>query len=1022
MGTRDISFTTPSVTVMPDSIVEQGYTVTISVYGLPLVSNASDLNVVLAASPTQVLTPSAIVSSVADGWTEFTVAAPAVGAAGTVSGTVGHTSNPSQNQTFSITYTAVPSAINVVPLTGYTTVTTQISLDLVGFYLSPTRTTSYYDPTSVQCSVSGVQVDTLSVSVKKQSSETRGDLSVVVLAPRAAEISAALVSSTQIFKCVSLGQQQAGTASFEFAYTLAPPVITLNTTSGSHNGGTAVSVSIENFNPVSSAEEFSVSVTSGDDTTTYITDKTLVYSKASDSTSSASTRFTIVTPKSNMGAVELRVASSTQSVSTQYLYADTSVTVPELVGLGSAAQSCVSNTSCALLATGGSSVNVTVTNFAFTDKDSVSVSYNSKQAIVSEFNRGAASTDMTLHFAAAVEAGTYAIEISPSKSSSQTAYVDVTFQSAMAVTSLTFNSFASSVKLGLNHQIGSIEGVQGTTGVFACSAVIADAASKLGANKCTLSTDKTNLMASMQHEAGSTIATGGDISTIIDSLTTANSLSKLGAQTVYATAPGDTAAPKAVITGPTEIDLCQSSAILKGVSSAGAGWLKYSWSGASGSALDTYLRGRSETSDRVQIDSSLLPTSGQSIQACLVVQDLFNQISQQVCHTVTRADIARPTIQIIGQSSVTFTTTRENTIQASAMYSECLSRDSLVYRWTLPSTVPRASYTGAPIALGYRTLVLPAGSLDSGLVNAEFVLEAWQAASPDNVASAKVLVSTSYPELQVTFGDSGGFVNSKAQLNLDASASNDPAGQLVKVSWSCAQAETGLPCRDSSGNLIEASYGPAPATVTPTSAPTPECVCPTVSPSSAPSKSPSLAPTSYPTNTPSFAPSGAPSDAPSNAPTNAPSNAPTSAPTGAPTNSPSFAPTNTPTLGRVSICRTTPYTIAPTNAPSWVPTSTPSDAPSNSPTTFGPTDAGDTYAPSNAPTTYGPSNAPSWVPTSVPTKVPTHPTASPTAAPTTLDPTVAPSNAPTENLEHFGLAYIPADTFPVGKYIWTAEI
>jgi len=214
----------------------------------------------------------------------------------------------------------------------------------------------------------------LSVSVKKQSSETRGDLSVVVLAPRAAEISAAAdssVASTQIFKCVSLGQQQAGTASFEFAYTLAPPVITLNTTSGSHNGGTAVSVSIENFNPVSSAEEFSVSVTSGDDTTTYITDKTLVYSKASDSTSSASTRFTIVTPKSNMGAVELRVASSTQSVSTQYLYADTSVTVPELVGLGSAAQSCVSNTSCALLATGGSSVNVTVTNFAFTDKSSV---------------------------------------------------------------------------------------------------------------------------------------------------------------------------------------------------------------------------------------------------------------------------------------------------------------------------------------------------------------------------------------------------------------------------------------------------------------------------------------------------------------------------------------------------------------------------------------------------------------------------------------------------------------------------
>jgi hypothetical protein len=43
----------------------------------------------------------------------------------------------------------------------------------------------------------------------------------------------------------------------------------------------------------------------------------------------------------------------------------------------------------------------------------VSVRYNSKQASVTSFNRGAASTDMTLHFAAAVEAGTYAIEISP---------------------------------------------------------------------------------------------------------------------------------------------------------------------------------------------------------------------------------------------------------------------------------------------------------------------------------------------------------------------------------------------------------------------------------------------------------------------------------------------------------------------------------------------------------------------------------------------------------------------------------
>jgi hypothetical protein len=201
MGTQDITFSQPGVTVTPDSIVEQGYAVTISVYGLPLVSNANDLNVELATSPILVLTPSAIVSSVANGWTEFTVAAPAVDAAGTISGTVGHTSNPSQNQTFAITYTAVPSAINVVPLTGYTTDTTQISLDLVGFYLSPTRTTSYYDPTSVQCSVSGVQVDTLSVSVKKQSSETRGDLSVVILAPRAAEINAAACTSSDFQVC-----------------------------------------------------------------------------------------------------------------------------------------------------------------------------------------------------------------------------------------------------------------------------------------------------------------------------------------------------------------------------------------------------------------------------------------------------------------------------------------------------------------------------------------------------------------------------------------------------------------------------------------------------------------------------------------------------------------------------------------------------------------------------------------------------------------------------------------------------
>jgi len=798
----EIVFSQPAVQLSVLGVSVAGYDASVAVFGLPEVTAPDELRVQLGDAPVQTLTPTSIsvdsfaTAAAADGWTIFTVAIPATAAAGLVSGTIGLASaSVDDDQSWSIRYKAAPGIQNINPASGYTTANTIVSFNLNDFAV--TETTGL---TGLKCTADGVEVDTTSLVITSYGERTS---SASIQMPRSAD------AKEVSMRCINREYPEAGAVTFAYSYTMPPAAMTFNVSEGTHLGGTTILVDIANmYNPsftdsTALADLLAVltmTFTGPSGIAAYVTsDIAVVYSQPSTITSAAVTRFSIVTPPApnGPGEVEVILAASTQSVFSSFLYIDTTIAASSLTGISDTSLACALN-SCVAAASGGSVVEVTIANFPLARQGDVSVKYGAMIGTAISLTQTGTNTVMQIAFSSACDAGVKRVEISPSSQSTTTVFIYVEFEASTAATQVLFSdSIASAVKITFNNDIVWSDPCPPPSAVFENATI----AFGLDEGHC----DRNNYYASMQHAAGTTAMVGTSL-TLIGGLQPASAISTTSPQTFLIQQPPSTVAPVARITGPQEVDLCESSMMLKGGSSTGAGWRRYSWTSPTSTALNTELQANAATRETIQVDGTYL-AAGATLEVCLEVTDVFEAVSLQLCHSISRAALPVPTVQVVGSSaSLVLETEAQNTLEGLATFSACVGRQDVHYLWTLPDSIC-GSVEGCALDMGLilnsRYLIIPPGTLSAGL-NVEITLQAWTTESPANVGKTVTSLQTTYPELQCQISGGSGQRSTTSELVLDASASADPAGDAFTISWICATSAGG-DCRSATGALVEAA-------------------------------------------------------------------------------------------------------------------------------------------------------------------------------------------------------------------------
>ena len=792
-----VTFTQPTVQVSPTAVSTTGYPIEIALYGLTEQVNApSDLYVELGSSPVQILEVSSVLSSDPGAWTNFVAQAPIVADAGTVTMTVAHISHPYQNQTLEFEYLAAPYVQGLQPSSAYTKDTPSVTFDLHDFQVTN-------DASQLQCVSGSVELTVSSLTVFSYSTRKMRATLKLPMSQQAGVV---------VVKCSNRKCPESGTASFEFTYTIAPPVTSLDIQQGSIKGGTAVTVDIDNFDPISSLNDISITFkTVSGDLYAQLNETTLVYSRAASNISSARTQLRIITlgvDKSE--SVELEISSATQSTSASFLYVDEAIIVSNVSGVDASAQACQSFDNCQLSASGGSYLRVSLENFPYTTASEVSVFYSSKVAAVHTFvqtvnaNTSSTITDLLLHFGAQVDAGSQQVSIRPSSDSNRVVYININFEDALTITRVLFaNPYASELKLEFSSQIGKINGVSEVHS-FLCSNVIIAAETLFGTNECYLSSNRTAIIGRVQHNRGVTVTSGFSISVLANSIESESGLSTLASSALVIQQPGTIIAPISVLSAPSMLDQCRLSATLKASASYGAGMLTFEWTSTSNSALQNFLESQSPEAAELELTSEHLPAPGQSIRVCVTVKDYFSS-SPESCASIERIGLAIPTVEVTNPNpnpNSTLSIAEEYFFEGRGSFSTCLDRETLSYRWTV---TPAISTTG--MTTNQKSLKLPAGVLQANL-EYEFRLDAWAATYPSNVGTTKTNVETSYPDLRCRIKGTGGEASSIKEFVLDASSSFDPANQQVEIDWVCTQQNSAggvTQCFDSAGDIITAS-------------------------------------------------------------------------------------------------------------------------------------------------------------------------------------------------------------------------
>ena len=659
-----VEFSQPVVQISPATVAVSGYTVTMSVFGLPQATAPNDILLQHGTSPVQTLSPSAVLSSIAGKWTVFTVAMPAASATGTVTGTVGYsTTSNSSGQAYSIVYTADPSAHNVVPQAGYTSEATQVSFVLNDFHVSDRAS-------DLECSIGVTALDVISVSVI--SYEDRKMAASIVM-PRSTS------PNTVVVRCTHRQHLEAGSAAFGFTYELPSPAVSLDVSRGSHSGGTAITVDILNFYIMPSAD-FSVTFSSSSGRSV-VANSTLVFSEPASNTSASMSRLTMSTPAADGPAeVEMTVTSGTKSASHTFLYIDTAVYVT------SVCTDVCTTTSSTVAAVGSVPVNITIANFPYTILSDVVATYvsatsrGSKSAAVLKLERlpGMASeTVLNLLFDSQVDAGDYVVTISPSSQSSIKVYVDIHFEASIQPLYARFSTYmAGAVEIKFNMQIGYINQLP-VSNLFSCSSAVANAIALFGTDLCVLNSARDSIVASVSHERDATVVSGTAITVRAGMIQPPSKLSTAGAQTLTLQNPPNLEAPVGAIYGPQQIDLCTSSVALSGSQSSGAGYLTFYWSSTSSNELQAFLQAQPVDAADIVLQSEYLPPSGETYSICLQVTDILVKTSQSICHSIARGFLPVPTVQLVGTGTqVVLSSDRQNILEGSAAFSDCIGRHS----------------------------------------------------------------------------------------------------------------------------------------------------------------------------------------------------------------------------------------------------------------------------------------------------------------------------------------------------------
>ena len=756
-ASSNITFAIPQALVMPSVVSTAGYLIKVAVYGLRNQSSSTnDLQVILV----QGLEVTSLVSSDANGWTIFTVNAPPVVIAGIQTGTVAHVSDTNTTQAFNILYTTPPTVVDLSPVGSFTT-----EAPLVTFNLKNLNITD--DKSSLNCLMDDAELDVMSMS-EMSSTEVRAVLKLPYH-----------LDGIVLVKCSNSDRPEAGIASFEFTYILPAAVMTINQTQGSVNGGTALLVDLNHFAPVASVDELSVIFNDASGSQIPAEQLELIYSKAALQSSSSATQMKVTTPPAanGPGIVELRVVSSTQSASQAFLYIDTEIEVVSVHGMNASTSACTALENCYAASTGGSRLNVTISNFPLATKSDIIAQYSSKFASAESIEQyldvssAKVITHLVLDLQSPVESGTHRLTVSPSAGSQQSVFLDVDFEPAIQFKQTIFaNAYFSELRFEFNTQIGKING-QEVVHNFACSDMLFSAETQLGTNECYLGQNRTVIIAKMQHTTDS-ITVSSALTIVPGRIESYHALSMVAETSTTVLKPTLTFTPLATVQGPSQISVCESAATFIGSGSVGAGVLSYSWSSTAGSTLHSFLGSLSPLAGQVTLPANLLPDPDKSVQICLQVSDFFNTVSAVECVTLFKSRLAIPTVMFTYVPSQLHID-QSNFIEAAGFFSSCGERQEVAYNWTLPVGV---NTSAANILTNEPNLFLPRNVLAAN-TEYTFMLQVWPKLEPGNVGQTQVLIKTGYPDLRCKITGSGGLFSSNDVFVLDASHSSDPAGQ-----------------------------------------------------------------------------------------------------------------------------------------------------------------------------------------------------------------------------------------------------
>jgi hypothetical protein len=824
-----ITYAAPPTVLTPAyGIIAGGTAITMDVWGLPAGTVTTHLTITFGSEGVGAVT--AVVLNATSGVNTITVLTPAVSASSLIEdGTIvcDDTADPSSSngvqpvQAFSFTFLAEPTITMLTPAEGTIQGGEAIEIDMVNFpaFESGSEIKVLFGPDDTR-----VAPVSAAYRLDKQT--------VVVIAPALASAQIVTVSVSHVGAYSALEAVMA-----QYAYTPVPPaVLSVSPTRGDIAGGTAITIEVSHLLPVlTSAQDVSARFLDvyGDITGVYWSDET-------------SSKFVISSPSvATPGKVPVELITSQNAISFDFTFIDPNI----IVTLLSTAEGLATTN-------GGYSAGGTVilqVNFPYVaDVDSVMAQFGddldlgtieSTEYCIQHCKRnGVNTTDPILTLVLSAPAAPSTITYD---SASGTGVVDVRLSHVTDRTSIVFFSFAyqrpllpdgaarfadsySKVLITFNQKTNAE-----TTDVWSstyydsydCSTLLDTATLAmlgdggmcrwddaqnfvilLGAGFTLRPTDAINFKADVISAEGTALGLLGANGTALPGNRNSSSLAAaalaMGSSSIEVIDDIDALKPTAVITGQSEIGICDDLS-LDGSGSMG-NRLSYSWSCSNDALLSQLLA--AEQGKRIDLSAGKLFSQDFTYAVTLTVTDFMGKMSTTTTFPVFRSSQAVPKILIKGSSNIDASPDTQVQVEALADFSSCTQQAQLEFLWSQDASneeifpVDDTSWTAKGAML-----IVKAGAMTSGRVYS-FTVEGYSEIEPASRATATMVITAVAPALRaVIIGGQERTSSSATDTSFDATGSGDPASLTdsseIMLTWRCKQ--DGIRCRTVSNTLID---------------------------------------------------------------------------------------------------------------------------------------------------------------------------------------------------------------------------